>query len=325
MTALRHATRVAPLAAVLTLAGCTLFVDLDDGTPPDGRLIVFDAGIDAPPDGPFMPGDCQLELPCAAPQAGKASVCGRLWDAETDLPIASVVGAVGARCNAAAPTADGPCSLQVRFYDALDFAGDPVGAQPLQVPDGVYVDDCGRYRGIDMPRATFGFIGIGVDDAPGTADRHVLTGVSTSNAFASLPATGFRAYVTRHTTDQAWTTSAGLGGQTFGQRGVLLAVFRYHDQPVAGVAVRRNSAAIPADDYYFGGTTIGRISVETARTVTGANGSALIINSPTPIAHDGVGNEPAGCVWPSTLGASIPGAVFVQLKDASTPSGTICP
>jgi hypothetical protein len=269
-------------------------------------------------------GGCGSSIDCPAPAAGKATLCGRIWDAESDDPIAAAPGATGTACGT--PTTDGPCSLRVRFFDAVDFASDPMAAQPLA--GEVLTDDCNRYRGKDLTRATFGFIGVGVDDAPGITPTtpHRVTGVAASNAFAS-PGRDFAAYTTKVTTDMAWHTSSGIGGMTFAQRGVLAVVFHYHNAPVAGVQIRRGGATIPADDFYFSDTTKARTTVAAAQTVTGANGTALALNpgSSSPTEHDGVGGLPSGCQWPTNLAAAIPGVVFVQIKDAQTAAGAACP
>lgn len=264
---------------------------------------------------------CAGEIPgCNSPDTGKATLCGRLWDAQTDQPIVPTSATDASACTTV--ESSGPCQFSLKVYDALDFAMNPTGAVPLAPANAVTVDHCGRYKAVNFPRATFGFIGIAVDDVDGT-DDHRLTGVATSNAFAS-PGVGFRAYVTRNDTDTAWSAVLG-GGQTFVQRGVLAIVFHHQGMPKAGVQVRRNGATIPADDYYFTDTGITRNTVDATPTVTGANGSVLVVNSPTPIAHDGVGAEPSGCQWPSNLAASIPGVSFIQIKDAEMPGGAACP
>lgn len=272
--------------------------------------------------------DCMAEISCASPASGRASLCGRIYDTETDLPIVDPMTAGGAPCDPVNPTATGPCSLELQFYDALDFAQNPMSAMPLPPEGGVYLDDCGRYRGHNMPRATFGFIGVTVDDADGTADRHVLTGVATSNAIAS-PGNRFRAYVTRNETNTAWTAAAGIGSPSFAERGMLAIIFHYKGMPRSGVTVRRNGNNVPAgEDFYFADTGIARTMIDTVGSpndVTGPNGTVVVINSPTPISHDGVGGEPAGCIWPANLAASIAGVSFVQIKEAELAGGAACP
>jgi hypothetical protein len=271
-------------------------------------------------------GGCDSEFSCTV-EPNKATLCGHIYDSQTDLPIPKALLNPEMQCSPTAPTNDGPCSLRLRFFDALDFAMNPTGAQPIVPPaGGVFQDGCGRYKGENMTRATFGFMGIAVDDHPMATptDPHRLTGVATSNAAAS-PGNGFRAYSTRVTTDMAWTSSAGLTGMTFAQRGVLAITFRYHQMPVAGVQARRSGALIPNDDFYFSDTGVTRNTVAPAQTMTGANGTALVINSPSPIEHDGVGAEPSGCRWPANLAASVMGVTFIQLKDAETAAGAACP
>ena len=268
-------------------------------------------------------GGCATDLPCTAPTANNLSICGRLIDTETDQPIAAM-NATGAACDPGNPSATGPCSLSVTFVDALQFAQNPQTATP-HVPARFLLDDCGRYRAEDIGPSSFGFMGVAIDDATGTGDRYKLTGVALPDGDAK-PARGFAAYGTRNETDAAW--SAAISGQSFATRGVVAAVFRHGAVPVAGVAIRRDSQAIVADDYYFSNTAPSvRSTVDTALTVTGANGTALAVNpgSASVAAHDGAGAEPSGCRWPSSLAAAIPGVVFFQLKVAETAGGAECP
>lgn len=312
--------QIAGIAALA--AGCNLIVNIDDDEAIDGTLIVFDASDAVPQvDAPFDPGDCAVDLPCPAPDSGRATICGRLWDIESEQTLVAT-NPTGGSCGF---TQDGPCSMSVQFYDALDFAQNPMAAVPLPA-ESVIVDDCGRYRGRNIVRATFGFIGVVVDDATGTADRHAPTAVVTSNGLAT-PHDGFRAYLTRRTTDQAWTAASGLGGApTFSERGALINVFTYHGVPRAGVQIRRNGSNAPAaDSFGFADTGVTRSLLAPQQETTGPNGSVLLINSPTPIAHDAVGGEPAGCIWPSQLGASTPGVILMQRKEAQTPGGAPCP
>lgn len=260
---------------------------------------------------------CTEDITCGPPRdSNHITICGRLYDSQTDLPISDA--REPEECDPAAPAATGVCSLELTFVDALLFAMNP-SATPPTLPEAFYFDSCGRYRGVDLPKSSFGFTGIAIDDA-GATDAHKLTGVALDDDTAS-PAVGFRGYVTRNATDTAWTTSAALGGTSFATRGVLAAIFTYHDAPVTGVRVRRESQLIPADDYYFSDTGVSRNTVDAARTMTGANGTALVINSPAPAFHDGVGAEPPNCRWPNSLAASISGVVFMQVKEAEGTGG----
>jgi hypothetical protein len=308
------------LLPITLAAGCLRVVDLDeDGGDPDAIVVPVDAA-------PISPGDalldCAIPLPCPASDAGKATLCGRLYDTESDLVVEA---SNPTRLPCSATTAAGPCSLRVRYFDAIDFSTDPNGAQPL-VPAESVVDDCGRFRAQNLPRAMLGFISIAVDDAPTTtpAVPHRLTNVT----YANVEATGeteMRAYATRASTDDGWTQTAGLGGMTFAQRGVLLKVFLDHGVPVAGVGVTRNGSSVPDDDFYFSDTGVTRGTVAPAQSATGADGSALLINAPSPTDHSGTGAEPSGCQWPTNLGVATPGVVSVDRREAETPAGAPCP
>jgi hypothetical protein len=285
---------------------------------PDAAI---DAAIDAPEiDGPDL-ADCNVELPCPAPNAGRMTVCGRLWDVETEDVVAATAP-IGAACSGI--TSDGPCSLSVRFFDALDYASNPQGAVPVPA-ESVVVDDCGRYRATNLPNPTFGFLAVVTDDASGEPDDHAPTGIALATA-QGQPARGLRAYATRRATDAAWTASTGLTGMSFATRGVLVAVFAHGTTPIAGVQIRASTTPVAAaSTFTFSDTGATRALAVAQPEVTGANGSVLVIDQPTPVPFDGAGGEPATCQWPSSLAAAIPGSVFVQHKLAETPGGAPCP
>ena len=263
---------------------------------------------------------CTRELECPAPMANRLTLCGRIYDTESNQVIRDV-GATGAICNPAAPASDGPCSLKIAFYDALLFQGDPTGTPALA--GSITVDDCGRYTAQNLPMTSFAFIGGAIDDATGVPDTHILTGVATSDALAQ-PARNFRMYATRKTTEAAWSTAGNPGGGGYGAQGVIAMVYSHKGTPRAGVVARRQSPPIGNDDFYFSDPGPTRSTVDLSKTMTGANGTALIIHSSSPVPHDGVGGEPAGCRWPSALSATIPGVVFVQIKEAEANGGGPC-
>jgi hypothetical protein len=301
-------------------AGCLRVVDLDDDENERDAIVVPVDAMTIPLGDALV--DCAIPLPCPAPQSGQATLCGRIYDTETD-DVVETSNPTRQQCNGT--TDAGPCSLRIRYFDAIDFAMNPNGAQPLQ-PQESFVDDCGRFRAQNMSRATFGFIAIAIDDAPTVSpvEPHRLTDVVFSNGEA-LGNPPVRAYTTRVSTDLRWTTTAGLSGSTFAQRGTLLKVYLYHGVPQAGVGATRNASQIPADDFYFSDVGITRSTVAPQQSATGANGSALIINGPTPTEHSGTGAEPTGCHWPANLGVSIPGVISVDRKEPETTSGAVCP
>lgn len=257
-------------------------------------------------------------IDCPNPASGKITVCGQINDVENDAPL-EATSATGAECDST-PAADGPCSIQIQFYDAADFAANPAAATPI-APAHLYVDDHGRYRAEDLTPPAGGYVAIAVDDAVGTTDRHRTTSVVTSVAVGTFQV--LRAYVTRAQTDTAWTASAGLAGPTFADRGVIAAIFRYQGVGRAGVTITRSGAPAPADDYYFLDAGQTRSAVDSSGP-TGASGGALLLNSGL-VQHSGTGGEPGSCQWPSRPAASIPGVVFVQLIDAETGAGAPCP
>ena len=266
-------------------------------------------------DSPTSPGGA---FSCPTPASGKVTVCGQISDIETGDSL-QAVGATGAPCDST-PSADGPCSIQIQFYDPVAFATNPATATPV-VPTRLYVDDRGRFRGEDLTPPAGGYLAVALDDAGGTSDRHRLTAVVTSVVAGTSQM--LRAYVTRRQTDTAWTASAGLSGSTFADRGVIAAIFRYQGVGRAGVTITRSGSAVPADDYYFvdAGQTLSAVD---SAGPTGASGGVLLLNSGL-VQHGGTGGEPSSCQWPSRPAASIPGVVFVLLMDAQTGAGASCP
>ena len=266
-------------------------------------------------DSPTSPG---TDFSCPTPANGKVTVCGQIADVENDDSL-QAAGATGAPCDPT-PSANGPCSVQIQFYDPVTFAANLATATPI-APATLYVDDRGRFRAEDLTPPAGGYLALALDDAVGTTDRHRLTGVVTP-----VVAGGFqvvRAFVTRRQTDTTWTASAGLSGSTFADLGVIAAIFRYQGVGRAGVTITRSGAAAPADDYYFVDAGQTRSAVDSAGP-TGASGGVLLLNSGL-VQHSGTGGEPSGCQWPNRSAASIPGVVLVQLLDAQTGAGALCP
>jgi len=288
--------------------GADEHIPIVDARPPTDAAVDADEGGDG----------CGSEALCPPPESGKATICGRIWDVETDQPIRESTVNVEMQCDPNNPRADGPCSLSIRFVDATNHS------MVLAPEGGVYTDDCNRFRARNIPAPPSGVIAILTDDATGTTDRHRMTVVNVPVALAN-PAPGTRAYVTRTTTDVAWSTPAFGSGATFADRGVLALTFAYQLAPRMNVQARRDGTLIPADDYYFTDMGIARTSLSTSLTATGANGTALIVNSSTRIAHDGTGGEPSTCQWPSAVVGSVPGVVTIHRIDAETATGLPCP
>ncbi len=307
---------LAALACLAPLSACHLIVNLDDDEGDDGSPI--DAPVpDAPVDGPETVA-CDAELPCPAPTANRLTVCGELWDLQDEAQFGFFGTGV---CTG--PASFGPCSVSVRYVDALDFASNPDTAQDLQV-GSTYLDECGRFRAIDVQTPTFGFLAIVTEDAAGVPAMRRRTAITLASGEAR-PARGLRAYVTRQSTDALWSAAAGVTGMTLGERGIYVPIYLHDGLPVQGVQVSRNDQTIPADDLYFSDPGASRAEVDPTRTSTGPNGSAIVQNAPAVIQHGGSGGEPPGCEWPETLASSIPGVVLVQRKQAQLPGGAPCP
>lgn len=263
---------------------------------------------------------------CPAPNDGKVTICGQLINVE-DNTVIQGANPTGALCDPANPTADGPCSLKVSFYDAVAFAGNPDTAMPL--PSGtVDIDDCGRYRGpsIDVP-GTAPYIGVAVEAADSGNTLWKRTGVAVEVAPNFLESKA-RTYAVRKTTIDMWSSSAGVA-YNFWDRGVYVPLFMSgvpvidRDDPannvpkrVAGVTITSAGNPDASRDFYFSDTDPNMATtVDSALNATGANGVGLMVDSDL-VMHSGTGGEPGGCVWPSNLADAVPKVAFIQERIA---------
>ena len=271
---------------------------------------------------------CGSPISCPNASSGHQTICGQLLDLETSQPIAAT-GATGTPCDPNNPTADGPCALVMQAYNALQFAADPATATPL-ANDEIVIDDCGRFRIKNIPTSGLQFIGIGVDDSTKSPamDLHRLTGGALP-AVAGQTTKGFVEYAITKATDMKWTQQASLGASTFVDIGVYIGIFLENRTPVAGVTVTRGGSPSPGDDYYFSDASPAtRTTIAPSQNVTGADGTALLINGGGLILYSGQGAEPANCEWnPNLQGAEIAKVAFVEPQQAVLKSDgtTICP
>jgi hypothetical protein len=287
--------RAALVAALIALPGCALYFEEegDDQPPPppwpDAGWWDVDAGTSPDAD----PGDCNAPLTCPAASPNRVSVCGRVLDVATENAVL-------------------PSQVAITAYDALEYAGDPNNAQPLDYESLSY-DECARFRLVNVERPALGFIALSTDDpADSGMDTYAMAAVAFPVGSAETR-TRERLYAINRTTDSLWTSQAGLTGGSFVTRGAVLAVFLGEDgQPVSGVTVTEGGATEPANDYYFANANPwARTTVDSAMDATGANGSVLKLESPL-VEHSGQG----GCegAWDSALAASIPGVLFVAIR-----------
>ena len=267
-----------------------------DAAPIDGGGGDIDAApADAAPiDG--GPISCSDPLPCPTPAPGRLSVCGRIVDAETSFD----------------PAFSGPVVVSVN--DALAALGDP---DSLPFATGA-PDACNRFALLDVQVPSTGFMVVDIDDAAGAPDVLAKTVVAFA-AQANVSHTDVIALSTRRTTDQAWSSSAGLVGPTFSDRGALLHIYLPSNDigfpPVQNVRVTASAEVVPSQDYYFSDTSpFRRTTVAPGATATGPNGSALFLEGPL----DNYGGIGGNCSFTSSLGASRPGLIFAQVHRASS-------
>jgi hypothetical protein len=273
---------------------------------------------------------CDMPLDCPDPSGGRVAICGQIYDIGTSDEIRDP-GANGTICDPLAPDTTGPCALTVAFYDMSMYVNDPDGTPELATAQTI-VDDCGRFRGVDIERPGLGQVGVVVDDPPAVAidaDPYMPTFVTFSLS-ADQAEAGTTVVATHRNTDAGWMTSAGDpfgGGTTFADKGAHFAVFFNGDTHAEGVAATVAGAEVPEDDFYFTDTVVwNRLTVDGSRLTTGPNGAALVVNS-VVTDHGGMGGEPEGCSWPTFLSASIEGVIHhvdYFTEDDSNP-GEPCP
>jgi hypothetical protein len=283
-------------------------------------------------------GGCSAPFACPAPATGKQTVCGQIYDFETNTPFAQT-GATGAACSPGATS--GPCALGIVAYDAIMFGMNPATAQPLAT-GGFEIDDCGRYRVKDITQPPGPFIGLGFDDAnpanQGPAGVTNAVGV----VFAKQPdvtVKGFEAWIVKSSTTDMW---AATGGPSISV-GIYAAVFRskHGDPPAgdtcsgtgcfdtaAGVTITKSGSPIPSDDYYFTASSAVRQMIDSTAAATGQNGTGLLTNASVndSLVYSGNGGlmDPADCDWKTHAAASLPGIVLIQIYRPVNKIGTTC-
>jgi hypothetical protein len=268
-------------------------------------------------------GGCAARLACPAPTDGKQTICGQLYDFETNQPFAQA-GARGTPCAAGATA--GPCALGIRTYDAVAFAANPTIALPLPT-GGVDIDDCGRYQISEITLPGSPFIALAIDDAtlPGPAGITHAVGLATGAA-ANTATKDFEAFIVRPSTTASW---AGSGGPPLdAANGIYAAIFRSHragTDLASGVTFAVNGNLDASRDYYLSNVP-GRTAVDGAATATGVNGTALLTRATlVNELYSGKGGAPAECAWDGHLGASIPYAIFIQIFRPSNAPDKTCP
>ena len=281
-------------------------------------------------------GGCSGAFACPQPASGKQTICGQLYDAETNMPF-QATGATGTKCTTGATT--GPCALSVTAYDAIAFGMNPSTATPL-ANGGTYIDDCGRYRVTDITQPSSPFIGLGFDDAMaanmGPNGVTNTTGVATP-AVADTATKDLEAWIATKATTDGWTSSGGppVSG------GIYVGIFRAHkcDETTgmctgdrfanqSGVTITKSGSTLPNNDYYFNATDTTRTTIDPAATATGSNGTGLLTGASVndSLVYSGTGGitDTTNCKWETHAAASLPQIVFFQVYRPMNQLGKTC-
>jgi hypothetical protein len=271
-------------------------------------------------------GGCGAKLACPSPTDGKQSICGQIFDFETNQPFEQA-DATGAQCKAGATS--GPCTLGIRAFDAVDFVMHPTTSPPLTT-DPVYIDDCGRYRVTEISQPTGPFVALTIDDAmigPGGTTNPV--GIATAKG-PNTATKDFDAFILRSATVTGWGATPSLA------MGLYAPVYRGHrtgQDLAAGVTFSFAPMSPPQyptmtdanRDFYFTGCPTNRTTLDPAANLTSTTGTVLVSGANLGEAYAGLGGLPPQCIWEPHGGAAIPNAIFIQVFRPISAPGQTCP
>jgi len=269
---------------------------------------------------------CTEDIKCPPNEDGKVNLCGRIIDIETTLPVTTT--ATGP-CNPSAPTADGPCALRVKFFDPFKFTNID---SPELAYESVKLDQCGRFEAVGISPPATNFIAIAVDDVNNqAANKFAPTGIGVSVSDFGPRQDNLRAFSTKSSTLEAWSTAASTD---LASSGAYVTTYLYGQAPTSSVKFTVGGSVVAEKDFYFSDTTpTERKKIDPAKDSTGANGTALFARTtPATVSIETFGGTEGGlstdCSWRSTPGKIIAGVVFFQGRDAvmgSSTSMTPCP
>lgn len=300
--------RRAPLALLL-LAGCVAVERVGE--------LPRDAGVDAAPADAATPSACLDPMPCPDPAPGAFSLTAQLYDLERAAPLRAD-DPTAAACDPGNPSADGPCAACVAVYVRDELVADRVAAAPLDAR-AITVDDCGRVCAESVAAPIGEALVVLVGDC-GAVDRVVPT----LHALAADPGArvdGARLDVAPRATEIRWTAAAGVTSSVVAD-GACVVTFVGDDEPAIGVRVTLDGAAAPSA-YYFADDGITLAQLDPSRDATSDNGAAVVRGCAGVVG--GFGQEPPGCAWTTARVWPVPGAMWVQRKDARfTSSGASC-
>jgi hypothetical protein len=276
-------------------------------------------------------GGCSAKIACPSPTDGKQTICGQLYDFETNQPFADP-SATGGPCTAGCMATSGPCALAIKAYDAVVFAGS-MGASGQLTTGPVYIDDCGRFRVSEIAQpGPPGLIALGVDDAaPPPGPGGITNAVGIATAAAPNTATkDVEAFIVKPSTTASWGATPSLAA------GIYAPVFRTNKTGTdlaAGVTVTfapmsnpTQMSPMPARDFYFASGSTNRTTLDANANATTTDGTALVSGATLTEVYSGAGGGiPSTCLWEVHGGAAVPGVVFIQIFRPMNFPGMTCP
>lgn len=270
---------------------------------PDGTFICEGQGVGELP-------ACGEPLPCPQASGSTTSICGQLYDVESDDPLGATSGPA-TQCNPAAPAASGPCSYKLEFYDALQFSmGSPT--QLAYDPEDLVYDSCGRFKVTGLAAAGSGIAAVG---ALGPIVSGIAVRVIPGGTYPNQ-----RLYTVTPQTNMKWSTQIGrpILGTAQAPEGAYVSIHLVPPTfaPAAGVVLTGASGGNAANWYFSDTDPRERSTVAPAtQNETGANGTAILLDQPTLGTFSSSGGTlPAGCNWNTVSGGNIPGVYFIQLR-----------
>ncbi len=266
-------------------------------------------------------------ITCEMARPGTVSVCGTFRDMETGLAVARDGCQSAAACDPEEPESSGSCSLEPRFYDAVDLAENGTNATPLAV-DSLEWNACGAYAARSVALPASGFMAVLIDDSTGLDPaRDDFAGAAAIFPVVDEERVEDRdAFALRRSTDDGWTAAAGdpFGGATFTAHGAEMVRFLRRGDPQSGVAVTDDLGEPLGATYYFADARASFGSLEPSQDATGVDGAALVA-AEEPVTVYAEGGLPGECIWPEGLVEPIPGFLLVSDRVAEVEaSGLEC-
>jgi hypothetical protein len=244
--------------------------------------------------------------PCPQASGTTISICGQFYDVESDDPLGATEGPA-TRCDPTNLAPSGPCSFKLEFYDALGFSMGST-TQLAYDPDDLVYDSCGRFRVTGLTPGGSGITAVGA--------RGAITSGIAVRATAGGTYPGQRLYTVTQATNDKW--SAQIGRADIRATGVYVAIHVLPEglTPVEGVTLTGTTGGNNANWYFSDSDPRQRSMVApTTQGVTGANGTAILLDQPTLGSFTSTGGTlPGTCEWGTLQGGNIPGVYFIQLR-----------